>query len=169
MAGLLSQAGLTVIDADQISRDLSRPGGLAHEAIVKRFGTADRAPLRELVFSDPKSRADLEAILHPLIRDESLRRIASCAGKPVVYEAALLVETGRYRDFRGLIVVDAPPERRRQLLIQRDGLSPEMADKILASQIDDEKRRKVATHIITNEGTLDDLRKKVEDLTPLLK
>src|SRR5699024_7823399 len=119
------------------------PGGAAHPRIVKRFGTDDRNRLRELVFSDSVARRDLEAILHPLIQQESLRRMEALAaahppGAPklrILYEAALLVETGRHRNFTGLIVIDSSPALRRQRLIERDGASPELADRIIASQV----------------------------------
>ena len=136
----------------------------------QRFGTADRRELRKIVFSDPAARKDLEAILHPLIQAESLVRLHAAANSsrfdpPVLaYEAALLVETGRYRDFEGLIVVDASRDTRRQRLIARDGLDPQLADAILASQASDEERRAVATHLIDNSGNLTDLRGRVNEV-----
>src|SRR5271167_754127 len=75
VARFLEKAGLYIIDADQLARDLSKEGGKAHPLIVKRFGTADRAKIRETVFNDPKARKDLEAILHPLIGEESRKRM----------------------------------------------------------------------------------------------
>ncbi len=170
VARLLAAAGIPVVDADLIARELNSEGGKAYPAIVQRFGTADRRELRKLVFSDPQARKDLEAILHPLIQAESLVRLHAAANssrfQPAVlaYEAALLVETGRYRDFEGLIVVDAPREVRRQRLITRDGLAPELADAILASQASDEERRAVATLVIDNSGNLTELRDRVNEV-----
>ena len=156
--------GIPVVDADQIARDLSRPEGLAHAAIIKRFGTDDRVKLRQIVFNDPFARKDLEAILHPLIQQESLERISKIPPKiPVLYEAALLVETGRYQNLSGLIVIDCPVPIRRQRLIQRDGATPELADRILAAQISDEDRLKAATQIIQNSGSLEDLRLQIHN------
>ena len=155
-----------MLDADQVTRELSQPGGAAHAAILQRFATADRGRLREIIFQDPKARQDLEGILHPLIVAESLRRMTELAtrtGKShVVYEAALLVETGRYKDFEGLIVIESPEASRKQRLMQRDHSDASLAEKIITSQISDEKRREAATVVIENTGTFDDLRQKVE-------
>ena len=82
---------------------------------------------------------------------------------PVIYEAALLVETGRYRTMNGLIVVDCPRELRKKRLMTRDGHSPELAEQILNSQISDEERRAAATVLLENRGSLEDLREKVKD------
>lgn len=161
----LEAHGFAHIDADAISRELSQSGGAAHPLIAKRFGTADREKLRALVFSDPDARRDLEAILHPLIRAESAQRIAASPGEgPVIYEAALLVETGRYKELDGLIVVDAPREVRKKRLMQRNGWDAETVDRVLNAQIDDQARRDVADWILENTGTREDLEQAVERL-----
>lgn len=183
-ARIFESLGIPVLDADQVARDLRSPGGAGHAPgaayapIVERFGTADPAALREIVFKDPAARAELEGILHPLIRAESARRIAELAAqkrmaagpsaatsKPtlVIYEAALLVETGRYKEFAGLIVIDASLALRRKRLIARDGLQPEIADRILAAQASDEARRAAATVVIGNDGTADELRARISE------
>jgi dephospho-CoA kinase len=82
----------------------------------------------------------------------------------VIYEAALLVETGRYRELDGLIVVEAPRAVRRQRLIAREGFSPELADRILDTQIPDETRRKASSELLENDGTLEELSVKVMTL-----
>jgi dephospho-CoA kinase len=164
-ARIFAEEGFPVLDADQLARQLSLPGGAAHASILARFGTADRVQLREIVFADVAARKDLEAILHPLIQNESLQQMQTLAAQAphgrkarVIYEAALLVETGRYRQCTGLLVVDAPRELRRRRLIERDGLIPELADQILNAQISDDERRKVASFIIPTEGTIEELR-----------
>lgn len=170
-ARFFAEEGIPVIDADRIARELSQPGGAAHAQISKRFGTADRVQLREIVFQDPAARRDLEAILHPMIQAESYRRMAEAAasfpsgvGKPrMIYEAALLVETGRYKQLSGLLVVEAPMAVRRERLISRDGVAPELADRIIAAQASDEERRAAATHVLRNNGTLDELRRAVQE------
>jgi dephospho-CoA kinase len=169
VARMLMEAGIPVLDADQVARELTAPGGKAHAAIQEKFGTTDKAALRERIFKDPQARKDLEAILHPLIRTESEKKIQSLPDPVVVYEAALLVETGRYRDFDGLIVVESPPEQRKARLLQRDGNTPEDADRILAAQLSDENRAQVATAVIRNTGTLAELADQVRDLIVLLK
>lgn len=167
VAQILEQAGLPVIDADKISRDLSQGGGKAHPLIVKRFGTGDRAKLRKIVFDDPKARKDLEAILHPLIGEESrerIRELASRGAKRVIYEASLIIEAGRLEELEGLIVVEAPLESRLKWLKSRDGTSGENGRKILAAQLTDEKRRAHADYVITNDGSLDDLKRVTIEL-----
>jgi dephospho-CoA kinase len=167
-ARFFAEAGIPVIDADQISRELSQPGGAAQSAIQKRFGTTDRTELRKLVFADPAARRDLESILHPLIKLESLNRIKKLGAPAVVYEAALLVEGGRYKELDGLIVVTSPLAQRRARLIARDGIAPELADQMIAAQLSDADRTKVANHVLENNGTEDDLRAKVTDLAKRL-
>lgn len=158
-----------MIDADQIARELSQPGGLAYDSILKRFGTANRPKLRQIIFSDPKAKADLETLLHPLIRAESSRRIEALQTPIVLYEAALLVETGAYRNLRGLIVITAPREKRLERLITRDHCSRELAQQILNSQIDDQTRIEAAQFILENSGSLEDLEHQVEQLIEKLK
>lgn len=167
VARLFAEAGVPVLDADQLARSLTAPGGRAYDIVLKRFGTVDRAELRKRVFADPKARQDLEAILHPLIREESAKKLEELrqAGHSLVlYEAALLVEAGRHRDFDGLLVVEADPEVRIQRLMKRDGASRELAEKILAAQTSDELRRKAATRVVVNHGSLEDLRSQVAEV-----
>ncbi len=172
VARLFAEEGAATLDADQIARELNAPGGAAHAAIQARFGTADREKLREIVFNDPGARAELEAILHPLIARESLARAKKLAEQApegedraiVIYEAALLVETGRYRDLDGLIVVSSPTGLRRERLIERDASDPELADKILASQISDEERERVADFVIENTSDINSLRAQVKTI-----
>jgi dephospho-CoA kinase len=168
VAKFLAEQGIPVIDADQVSRELSSPGGMAHAAILARFGTDDRALIREKVFKDLEARRDLEAILHPMIRQESMRRIQQFTG-PVIYEATLLVETGRYKDFAGLLVVEAPLEARKTRLVLRDALPERLADQIIAAQLSDAERRKVATVVIQNDGDLEKLRAQVGKVASYLK
>ncbi len=164
VARFFEKAGVPVIDADQVARELSAPGGAAHEAILKRFGTADRTELRKIVFGDPAARQDLESILHPLIRAESASRIARLAAPVVLYEAALLVETGRARELDGLVVVEAPREQRLRRLRARDGIQEELAARMLDAQTSDEERRNAATEVIVNAGGLAELEQKVAAL-----
>jgi dephospho-CoA kinase len=159
-ARFFAEAGLPVLDADAISRELSSPGGAAFDAIVARFGTADRARLREIVFADAGARSALEGILHPLIRAESARRASAFSG-PVIYEAALLVESGRARELAGLIVVDAPASVRRARLVARDRCTGELADRIISAQAGDAERIAAASVVLRNIGSLDELRAQV--------
>lgn len=165
-----AEEGFLVLDADRIARELSSPGGKAHPAIEKRFGSADRIRLRELVFTDAKARADLEAILHPLIRVETWLKIFEWMKEkklpltppvPVIYEAALLIETGRYRTMTGLISVIADRETRITRVTTRDGTPKALVEKILAAQTDDATRERESTLMIQNDGTEEELRSAV--------
>jgi dephospho-CoA kinase len=156
VAKFFSEFGFPVIDADSVSRELSREGGEAHELIIKRLGTADRAALRELIFRD--------AILHPLIARESRKRMdehSKAGAKLIIYEASLLVETGRYKDFEGLIVVDSPRDVRKNRLILRNSFSENLADQIINAQAQDQVRLDAASRVFENNSSLEDLRQKV--------
>jgi dephospho-CoA kinase len=166
---LREKANFPVLDADQISRDLSSADGAAASAILNAFGTLDRAQLRKKIFGDATARAQLEAILHPLIRSESIREISDLAragASLAFYEASLLVETGRYRDFDGLLVVEAPLETRISRLIERDGASRAQAEAVIAAQATDTARRKASTWVIENSGSVEDLEARVLELLP---
>jgi dephospho-CoA kinase len=164
VAKFFSEFGFPVIDADSVSRELSREGGEAHDLIVKRLGTADRAALRELIFKDPSRREELEAILHPLIFRESRKRMdehSKAGAKLIIYEASLLVETGRYQDFDGLIVVDSPRDVRKNRLILRNAFSENLADQIINAQVQDDVRIAAASVVFKNNSSLEELREKV--------
>jgi len=166
-----AELGVPLIDADQISRMLTAEGGAAHPAILKRFGTADRAKLREIVFKAAEARKDLEAILHPLIILESQKEMdkyVAAGASLIIYEATLLIETGRDKTLDGLIVVVAQREEQRQRLISHRAMSGELADQILNAQISNEDREKAATFVIKNSGTHEELRTKVHALFPQL-
>lgn len=175
-AGYFRDLGIPVIDADEIARDLRAPGGAASEAILERFGTLDRVALRDRIASDPKAKKDLEGILHPLIAKESERRFAALAmagaassAVPVyaIYEAALLVEAGRAQEMAGVILVESRRENQLERLISRDGMTEERARQFLDATLKAnpiEAKRKAATHTITNDGTLEELRTAVEKL-----
>jgi dephospho-CoA kinase len=163
---IFAELGIPVVDADLIARELSLERGAAHAEIIKRFGTADRPKLREIIFSDPAAKKDLEAILHPMIQAESQKRIQKLAQTHdlIIYEATLLVETGRYRYMAGLIVVDSPEERRLDHLMTRDKIAKPLAEKIIhaqASQLSNEDRRKHANLILDNSGDLPALRDQI--------
>jgi dephospho-CoA kinase len=163
-ASFFAQEGVPVLDADEIARELSSPDGLAHAKILEAFGTDDRAALRNQVFGDPIQLNLLESILHPLIIQESQHRTQSFfdqGAKLVIYEATLLVETGRYKDFDGLIVIDCPREIRKKRLISRNSFTSELAEQILNAQIQDDIRRQAATETLENSGSPDELHKKV--------
>lgn len=169
------ELGLDVIDADQIAKSLTLPDGAAAPQVLSEFGTLDRGKLRELIFSNPERRKDLERILHPLIQAESRRQMQLAAERrrqapnppkiiPVLYEAALLIESGRAAECQGVIVITAPLEVRLERLMTRDGITADLARKIIRSQTSDEKRAEAATYLLKNEADPEALRTQVQQL-----
>lgn len=175
VAKLLSEAQVAVVDADQVAREAVVPGSDALKKIVKTFGNdllgptgeLDRTKLRERVFKDDALRKKLENILHPAIQKLSLahfERLMKQGAKLIVYEASLLVEAGRHRDFDGLLVVTSPKALQIKRLLLRDpSLSEKTAERILAAQMPQEQKAAQADWVIENTGTLDHLRIKVND------
>jgi dephospho-CoA kinase len=161
--------GIPVIDTDQVSRDIVAPGSDALASIVASFGTdvldstgqLDRRRMRERVFSDPGKRKQLEAITHPAIRTEVARRSAVAAGPYQIHAIPLYVETGAKGGYDRVLVVDTPEFLQLERLAVRDGTAPDLARKILAAQATREQRLAIATDIIANDGSRDDLRAKV--------
>ena len=159
-------AGAAVVDADQVARELRAPGGAAEAPILARFGTLDRTELRKHLSSDPKAKSDLESILHPLIRkksDEIMANLERNTPTPpfVVYEASLLIESGRAPDFDALIVVTAPLPERLSRIMARDQIKKEAALAMVDAQSTDEFRLNHADYHIQNLGSPQDLRSQV--------
>jgi dephospho-CoA kinase len=119
------------------------------------------------VFADPAARQTLEAITHPRIaeRFRAEQRRAQRDGVPVlVYEAALLVETGAYRAVQELVAVIADPELQARRLRERDGLDRAAARRRLAAQVPVQQKVAVADHVIKNDGSLSELERQVQQL-----
>ena len=172
--------GAVVIDADQIARDVVQPGQPALVQIAEQFGehlllddgSLDRSALGALVFQDEHQRATLESILHPRIASASMMQIVRAqadSAEPIVYDAALLVENGRHRDFAALIVVACSPETQRERLMLRDGLSRREAQQRLDSQLPLEDKVALADYVIHNDGTLAELYDRVDALVTTLR
>ena len=166
--------GIPVLDADEVARDLRKPGSAGYAALLTRFVTADRMELRNLLARDPVAKADLEAILHPLIREESSRRMAllkqSHPDAPfLIYEATLLLEAGRARDFDGIMVVTSALPERLARISARDHLSPEAALALIDAQSPDSFRLPFADFHIQNLGSLPDLEVQVRKILDQIK
>jgi len=171
---MLADLGAATIDADAVSRAVTAPGGAAIPALRERFGPAaiaadgslDRPRMRELAFSDPAARADLEAIIHPLV-GAALReqeQAARAQGKRcVVFDIPLLVESARWRDeFDHVLVVDCSPGTQVARVMARSGLDEAQVRAILAAQASREQRLAAADSVICNDGlTLDELKQEV--------
>jgi len=164
--------GVPILDADVISRQVVEPGEPALEAVVAAFGPQvlgvdgrlDRTALRALIFAHPEARRQLEAILHPAIRQAFTAASAKAGGPYQIHAIPLLVESGRSGEYDRVLVVDCPRETQLQRLLARDQETLERAEAILAAQATREQRLAVATEVIANTGTLDDLTTKVAEL-----
>jgi dephospho-CoA kinase len=172
--------GLDVIDADQVARDVVAPGTEGLAAVVAAFGAEvldaegalDRRALRKRVFDDDAARASLNAILHPRIGAETRARAARLEAAGVTlacYEAALLVENGLADAFRPLCVVTLPPEKQRERLMARDGVSAADADKLIAAQMPLAAKAAVADHVIDNRGTLAELEARADEVLDAIR
>ncbi len=172
VAQRFSELGIPVIDADVSSRCVVARGQPGLKAVVDRFGAGvltaegdlDRRALRDLIFADPQSRRDLEAILHPLIRVDMEQRAAAAVGPYLVMAIPLLVEGGSRDRIDRILVVDADEAMQLQRLVARDSVSPEQARAILAAQADRASRLKAADDVLVNSGTVRELREAVDRL-----
>lgn len=170
----LESLGATVVDSDQLARDVVERGEPAFDEILARFGDdvikdgqLDRKKLGEIVFADSAARNDLEAILHPRIR-EAFEGIveASLPGTVIVNQIPLLVETGGIKRFDYIVSISAPLELRKSRCIAR-GMKSYEFDKRVASQVSDEERAIVSDTIIDNSGDADSLLRAIENLWEL--
>lgn len=175
VAGFFRELGVEIIDTDQVARDVVAPGTPGLEAIIKEFGEGilgadgalDRKALGAIVFNDAEKRAALERITHPLIGAEGMRRILALQESDapyLLYEAALLVEGGSYKNFSGLIVVTTTEARQLELLMKRDGAGREDALARIRAQLALSEKEKLADWVIRNTGDLNLLRQSVNDV-----
>src|SRR4051812_12308512 len=159
---MIRAAGVPVLDADVLAREVVTPGQPAHAEIAALWpdviapdGTIDRKKLGVRVFGDPASRARLEAITHPRIGERLMtaaRALEQAGQRLAFYEASLLVETGRHRDFDGLVVVTADEETQIERAMARDHLTREQARARIDAQLPMADKGAVATHVIDNSG-----------------
>jgi dephospho-CoA kinase len=172
VARALAARGAAVIDTDQVARDVLAPGSDGARAVAERFGptvvgpgaSLDRRALARLVFSDPAQRLALEAITHPLVRQEVGRRLAATDRAVVVLEIPLL--DGRRRQEYNLdlvVVVDAPEETAVHRAVLR-GMPESDARARIAAQPSDDERRAIADRVVLNTGSLDALERGVDEL-----
>jgi dephospho-CoA kinase len=163
VAALIRQWGATVIDADQLVREVQAPGSPVLAAIGKRFGAdlidgsgrLDRDALRRRVLSDPAALADLNRLVHPAVleRRSTLEAEARARGDRIlVSDIPLLFEASDPDAFDIVILVDAPPEIRRARLLATRGLPPAEADRMLAAQAPSGPKRARSTYVIDNDG-----------------
>jgi dephospho-CoA kinase len=176
VSDLLAQLGAGVIDTDLIAHQITSPGGCAIAPIQTYFGSdfidsigaLDRSKMRSLVFQNHEAKKALEAITHPLIKQETIKLAKQLAedGFPyLVFVVPLLVESGNWKgQIDHLIVVDCPEEHQIERVMQRSNLSKAEVMGILKAQATRQERLAVADTVIENQGKLAELKEAVEQL-----
>lgn len=164
VAELWRKAGVPVLSADALARDVVGPGtealariaDLFGRGVIRDDGVLDRAAVRRIVFRDARARRRLEAIVHPgvrRLRDAWTRRQREAGAVLVVWEVPLLFETGMQDEVDVVVVVDAPVEVRRRRIVETRGLGEEEAEAVMATQLPAEEKRRRADHVVDNAGT----------------
>jgi dephospho-CoA kinase len=172
VATLFAALGAKLIDTDQIARDVVAPPSAVLDRIIARFGgdlltpagTLDRARLRSIIFADASARADLEAITHPAIHAEVALKSSRLGGPYQLISVPLLLETGTWRDYDRVLVVDAEPRLQLLRLMQRDSIGENAAQQMLAAQASRAERNAIADDVISNNGDVAALAAQVETL-----
>jgi dephospho-CoA kinase len=170
----LVELGAHLVDTDAIARSLTAPGGGAMPAVRQAFGpefvaadgALDRARMRERAFADAGAKAQLEALLHPLIGAEALRQAALAGGRPVVFDVPLLTPASAWRArVARILVVDCTEATQAHRVAQRPGWSDALAQSVIAQQLPRAQRRALADAVIHNDGIgLDALHAEVQAL-----
>ncbi|HIU73056.1 MAG TPA: dephospho-CoA kinase [Candidatus Aphodousia faecipullorum] len=166
--------GVPVIDTDLISHALTAPRGLAIEAIRATFGDAmitasgemDRQKMRDLVFTNPQAKKQLESILHPLIARVALASVSQHSDSPyVVLVVPLLAESPAWINrCDRILVIDCDIETQIKRIMKRSHLTREQAAAIIASQATRDERKSIANEVIVNESTIEHLNQQVKHL-----
>ncbi len=179
VADMFRRAGIPVLDADRISREVTAPGGRAYSSVVREFGpgillpdgSIDRGKLAGIVFSDPLRRARLEALTHPAILEtmkEALDELSLEGHRAAVVEAALIHESGRKGLFDAVISVRCDEETQLRRAMSRDGSSREQALSRLRAQMDAGKKALDSDYVIDNSGSREETCAQVERLARTL-
>lgn len=180
-ARMFEELGARVIDADQLGHELLRPPLPAYQEVVQRFGTnildatgeIDRGGLGKIVFANAKKLTELNAILHPRIRERTEQLAeeyeASNPRDVILVDAALIFEAGIGGKFRKVIVAWCLPAQQIERLMAKTGLSHEDAERRIAAQMPVEEKRKRADFLIDCSGSLENTRKEVGEVFSKLK
>lgn len=173
---MLAEKGAVIVDADAIVREVQSPGSPVLAAIAAEFGeevlmpdgSLDRPALGARVFGDPERLAELNALVHPAVREESQRRFASALSAApdavVVYDVPLLAESRGTGEWNLVVVAHAPAEMRVRRLVEQRGLSETDARARIAAQAGDDERLALADVVIDTAGDMDATRRQVDEL-----
>ena len=175
VASMLASMGASVIDSDQLARDVVEPGTEGAARIQELFGkdlyasgSLDRPKLAKIVFSDPEKRKHLEEILHPLIRSQSKALFEQISGI-VIYQIPLLVESAAEYVFDAVVTVEADEETRVDRLQDHRSMSREEAKNRISSQASRRERESIADYVVDSDCTLEQLQERVEKLWKFLE
>jgi len=181
VAGIFKELGAHIIDADEICRVLVEREQPALREIVKTFGgdilqkdgALDRAKIAEIVFNDPSQKKALEAILHPRVFEEERSLFKKITEKEpgalVIIDAALLIESGNYRQVDKVVVVASDEETQIQRILDKNRFPREDIQRRIRNQMDLKKKVKFADYVVDNNAGLVDLKNQVETLYKDLK
>ncbi|WP_310252985.1 dephospho-CoA kinase [Nocardioides sp. BE266] len=178
VSAMLAELGAVVIDADLLAREVVARGTPGLAAVVEEFGDSvltpegdlDRPAMGAIVFADAGARTRLEAIIHPLVHRRGAEFEAEApADAVVVHDIPLLAEGGRAGSFDAVVVVDVPTEVQVERMVRDRGWSRDEAESRIAAQATREQRLAIATHVIDNTGSLEDLRGRVEQVYAALR
>lgn len=177
ISDMFGELGVPIIDADLLAREAVAAGSDGLRQVRARFGAdiidasgqLDRAALRKVVFSDDDARRDLEAIVHPRVRELTQQRMADAESAGAIYcitVIPLLAESGRQSHYDRVLVVDVDESTQLTRLLKRDGNSEDQSRSIIASQASREQRLQIADYVIenSNRDTLEDLKLRVDAL-----
>ena len=174
VAGKIREAGVPIVDADVLSREVVAPGTPGLAAVRRRFGpdavrrdgTMDRVRIAQIVFKDKRARLDLEAIIHPAVQKAIDEFFATLPKRTpfAVADIPLLFETGRENQFNAVVVVACPRDLQLKRLMERSKLSKEDAERRLNAQLPIDQKVKKAAHVIRTEGSFEDTDKQIADL-----
>jgi len=169
----LAEHGIPTLDADVLAREAVAAGSSGLAAVAARFGTEvllpdgslDRRALGNVVFADAQARADLEAIIHPRVRDATatwLDRLAAAGESLAVVDIPLLYETGRDHDFDRVIVTSCPRSQQVARVVERDGLTPAQAEARIDAQLPTDAKVQRGDFVIDTGGTFGDTNRQVD-------
>ena len=172
---LLAGRGAVIVDADLVAREVVEPGTPGLQALVEAFGeqvlqpdgSLDRPGLGQRVFSDPEALARLNAIVHPLVGERTAELMDAArrqGARVVVHDVPLLVENGLAELYDVVVVVAATPQTQLARLVQLRGMDEQEARQRIAAQAPLEDKLALATHVIHNDGPLQDLEPQVDAL-----
>ena len=172
VAEMFESLGVPIIDMDRIARQIVEPGQPALTQIKQAFGEntvaaggqLNRQQLSKIIFDSAEKRHQLEAILHPLIRQETARQLAELKGPYCIVVIPLLLESEQRSFVDRVLVVDVPESLQISRTMQRDGISAAQVRKILAAQVGRDSRLNAADDVIDNSAAMEDIRHRVDEL-----